>query len=116
MGRDGLANFLSVNGSLMSLDGPARPLRLPRTSPFPKLDGRMIRSAHGAGRPAAQRGAVIMVAGGSLPEVATDVIDGAAQYAVENVKRGRAGAHPWSPAAWGQWVGRLFGGARAARP
>ena len=122
MRRDGFANFLSVSGSLMSLDSEVRQLRLPRMNPFPKLDQRIVHASRNAAaaagaRPAAGRGALIIEGGrGTLPEVATDVIDVTAQYAVENVKRDRGGAHPGPRTGWGQWLGRVWGGHRAAQP
>jgi hypothetical protein len=52
---------------------------------------------------------------GDMPEVATDVIDLSAGYAVENVKRERSSSRASSRTGW-VWVERLLGGHRAARP
>jgi hypothetical protein len=90
-------------------------------NPFPKLDRRIVRSAtasegqRSASRPVA-RGAVIIEGGcGCLPEMATDVIDISASYAVENVKRERSRSNPWSRVGFGHLVGRMLGSHRAAR-
>jgi len=48
-----------------------------------------------------------------LPEMATDVIDLAANYAVENVKRDRPNGR--QVAGVGQWLERMLS-SRAARP
>jgi hypothetical protein len=62
------------------------------------------------------RGAVIIEGGlGCLPEMATDVIDVSASYAVENVKRERSGGSPWSRIGLGYLVGRMLSSHRAAR-
>ena len=117
MGRDGLVGFLSVNGSVTNGEGGVRQLRLPRMSPFPKLDRRIVGTSPAA-RPPVSAG-VRLIRGNdadALPEMATDVIDAAANYTVENVKRDRGGAGPWSGPRWGAWVGRWWGGHRAARP
>jgi hypothetical protein len=121
MSQDGIMNFLSLNRSLTSQGGEMRQLRLPRMNPFPKLDTRIVRSTNGSGarlagaRPVA-RGTVIIEGGcGSLPEMATDVIDTSANYAVENVKRDRCGSSPWSRVGFGHLVGRMLGSHRAAR-
>ena len=114
-------NFLSLNRSLTNLGGEMRQFRLPRMNPFPKLDGRIVRSANAndarlAGARTVARGAVIIEGGcGNLPEMATDVIDTSASYAVENVKRERAGSSPWSRVGFGHLVGRMLGSHRAAR-
>jgi len=121
MNQDGMTNFLSLNRSLTNLGGEMRQFRLPRMNPFPKLDGRVVReaSANGGPRPAARlvvRGAVIIEGGcGSLPEMATDVIDTSACYTVGNVKRGGTGGRTWSRGSFGNWVGRMLGSHRAAR-
>ncbi len=113
-------DFLSLNRSLTNLGGEMRQLRLPRMDPFPKLDGRIVRSdnPNGAPRIAARpvaRGAVIIEGGcGCLPEMATDVIDTSASYAVGNVKRERSDGSPWSRLGFGQMVGRMLGSHRAA--
>ena len=121
MSEEGIMNFLSLNRSLTNLGGEMRQFRLPRMNPFPKLDGRIVRSANNNGvqRPASRlvaRGAVIIEGGcGHLPEMATDVIDTSASYTVGNVKRERFGSNPWSRSSFGNWVGRMLGSHRAAR-
>jgi hypothetical protein len=121
MSRDGVMGFLSLNRSLTNVGGEMRQFQLPRMNPFPKLDGRIVNSTGGNGvtrsvsRPVA-RGAVIIEGGcGSLPEMATDVIDTSAGYTVENVKRERSSSSPWSRAGFGHLVGRMLGSHRAAR-
>jgi hypothetical protein len=124
MANDGIMGFLNVNRSLTNLGDESRRFRLPTMNPFPKLDQRIVRSADGGERPAvpvrtvAARSAVLIDAQvGSLPEMATDVIDVAAGYAVENVKRDRLDDRPWSRVGLGQLVGRMLGNShRAARP
>jgi hypothetical protein len=121
MSEEGIMNFLSLNRSLTNLGGEMRQFRLPRMNPFPKLDGRIVRSANNSGvqRPASRlvaRGAVIIEGGcGHLPEMATDVIDTSASYTVGNVKRECSGSNPWSRSSFGNWVGRMLGSHRAAR-
>jgi len=121
MSEEGIMNFLSLNRSLTNLGGEMRQFRLPRMNPFPKLDGRVVCSNgnNGVQRPASRlvaRGAVIIEGGcGHLPEMATDVIDTAANYAVENVKRDRSGGQLWSRLGFGQLVGRMLESHRAAR-
>ena len=121
MSRDDIMGFLSLNRSLTNLGGEMRQFRLPQMNPFPKLDRRIVRSTSNDGvqrcasRPVA-RGAVIIEGGcGCLPEMATDVIDTSASYAVENVKRERSSSNPWSRVSFGHWVGRMLGSHRAAR-
>lgn len=121
MSREGIMSFLSVNRSLTNQGGEMRQFRLPRMNPFPKLDSRIVRSTGSDGvrrsvsRPVA-RGAVIIEGGcGCLPEMATDVIDISASYAVENVKRERSSDAPWSRIGFGHLVGRMLGSHRAAR-
>jgi hypothetical protein len=124
MGRQMTTNFLSLNRSLTNLGDESRHFRLPKMNPFPKLDNRIIRSTHSGEQNCAQprkiagRGAVVIEAQvGSLPEMATDVIDVAAGYAVENVKRERTDVRPWSRTGFGHLVGRMLGMShRAARP
>ena len=121
MSREGIMSFLSVNRSLTNQGGEMRQFRLPRMNPFPKLDSRIVRSTGSDGvrqsvsRPVA-RGAVIIEGGcGCLPEMATDLIDISASYAVENVKRERSCSAPWSRIGFGHLVGRVLGSHRAAR-
>ena len=120
MSQVGIMNFLSLNRSLTGQGGEIRQLRLPRMNPFPKLDARIVRSsnngAQGTTLRAVARGTVIIEGGcGHLPEMATDVIDTAANYAVENVKRDRSGGQLWSRLGFGQLVGRMLESHRAAR-
>jgi len=121
MSRDGIMNFLSLNRSLTNLGGEMRQFRLPRMNPFPKLDSRIVRSSSNNGGPPSPsrtvaHGAVIIEGGfGQLPEMATDVIDISASYAVENVKRDRSSGSPWSRVGVGHLVGRMLGSHRAAR-
>jgi hypothetical protein len=118
---EGIVSFLSVSGSLTNQGAEMRQFRLPRMNPFPKLDSRIVRSTGTAGvqRPASRpvsRGAVIIEGGcGCLPEMATDLIDISASYAVENVKRERSCSAPWSRIGFGHLVGRVLGSHRAAR-
>ena len=124
MSRDSMTSFLSLNQSLTNLGDEARHFRLPKMNPFPKLDARIVRSRTGGGcrsaslRNVAARGAVVIEAQvGSLPEMATDVIDVAAGYAVENVKRERTDIRPWSRVGLRYLVGRVLGAShRAVRP
>jgi hypothetical protein len=124
MGREMTTHFLRLNRSLTNLGGESRHFRLPKMNPFPKLDSRIIRSTHtgeqncAPPRKLAGHGSVVIEAQvGSLPEMATDVIDVDAGYAVENVKRERTDVRPWSRAGFGHLVGRMLGMShRAARP
>ena len=124
MSREMTTNFLSLNRSLTNVGDESRHFRLPKMNPFPKLDNRIIRSTHNGEqncarpRKVAGHGVVVIEAQiGSLPEMATDVIDVAAGYAVENVKRERADVRPWSRVGFGHLVGRMLGMShRAARP
>jgi hypothetical protein len=120
MDREGIMSFLSVNRSLTNQGGELRQFRLPRMNPFPKLDSRIVRATGSDGvRPASRpvaRGAVIIEGScGCLPEMATDLIDISASYAVENVKRERSCSAPWSRIGFGHLVGRVLGSHRAAR-
>jgi hypothetical protein len=121
MSRDGMTSFLSLNRSLTNLGGGMRQFQLPRMNPFPKLDGRVVRSVVGSGetravsRPVARGSVIIDGAGGSLPEMASDLIDVSANYAVENVKRDRSSRSSWSRVGLGRLVGQMLGGHRAAR-
>ena len=124
MAREIMTNFLSLNRSLTNLGGESRHFRLPKMNPFPKLDNRIIRPTHSSelnrtsARTSAGHGAVVIEAQvGSLPEMATDVIDVAAGYAVENVKREPRSPTGWSRMGFGHLVGRMLGTShRAARP
>ena len=121
MSREATLSFLSLNRSLTNQGGEMRQFRLPRMNPFPKLDSRIVRPSGSNGGPLSPshlvaRGAVIIEGGcGCLPEMATDVIDTTASYAVENVKRERSSSNPWSRIGFGHLVGRMLGSHRAAR-
>jgi hypothetical protein len=124
MASDGITNFLSLSRSLTNLGGESRRFRLPTMNPFPRLDQRIVRPVKGAETvsvPArrSSSGARVLVDAqvGSLPEMATDVIDVAAGYAVENVKRDRPSSRPWARVGLGFLFGRVLGSNhRAARP
>ena len=115
-----IANLMSTNGSVSGLRVKTRSLRLPRSNPFPKLDGhglRVVSTATPATRPASRSGAVLMArGGGALPEMATDVIDHEANYAVQNVKRDRSNGRSAAGVGLGRWLGQMLGGHHAARP
>lgn len=113
-----MTGFLSVNRSLMTGSCEIRQLRLPRSSPFPKLDSRAVLSAHHDGRKPAggATGRVpgaVMISGSAegLPEMTSDVMDRPASYTGGNVRRERAGL--WQ--MLGQWMGRLLCGVSGAR-
>lgn len=84
---------------------------------FPKLNGedaRQVKTTNAAPVRPVRSGAVLLACGGGvLPEVATDVLDLAANYALENVKRDRPGTR--HIAGVGQWLERVLS-SRAARP
>jgi hypothetical protein len=108
MSSGGIMGFLSVNRSLTNLGDEARSFRLPVGKAFPKLDQRI------AGPASVTRRCDVVIEGktGGLPEMATDVTDLVAGYAVENVKRDRTEG---SASKMSFWVGRILGGQRAAR-
>jgi hypothetical protein len=120
MRQDGVMNFLSLNRSITNMGDEVRQFSLPRMNPFPKLDARIVRSvnSHHASSAVSRPGTRgTLITGGSsgyLPEMATDVIDSAVNYAVENVKRDRSGSHSWSRMGFGHLVGRMLGNHRAA--
>jgi len=120
MSRDGIMDFLSLNRSLTNQGGEMRQFRLPRMNPFPKLDARVVRSDNrndvrrNVSRPVTRATVIIEGGYGHLPEMATDVIDTSASYAVENVKRDRSSTSPWSRIGLGHLVGRMLGSHRAA--
>lgn len=122
MNRNGIANSLSVTGSLSSGGGETRQLRLPFASQFPKLDTRIVHQTNDgeqrrvSARAIATHGRIIIDGDtGLIPEMTTDVIEPSASYVVENVKRERSHQRPWSRVGLGQLVGRMLGGHRAAR-
>jgi hypothetical protein len=119
MERKDIAGLFSVNGSLTNLDGGARQLQLPTLNPFPKLARVKVHSSGGVTAPVTTRtGAVLADARAfALPEMTTDLLDVAAGFAVENVKRDRVESRPWSRVGLGLLVGRVLGqGPRAGRP
>jgi len=88
MARDGIAGLFNVNRSVTSLGSAARHFQTSIINPFPKLDQRVIRQSAGKAIPAGGT-----LAAGNLPEMVSDLLDESAVYAVENVKRERAGMH-----------------------
>jgi hypothetical protein len=94
-------------------------VKAPWFNQFPKLDGKAARqvSATNAApvRPARSGAVLLACGGGALPEMATDVIDLAANYAVENVKRDRPNGRLVAGVGLGQWLERMLS-SRAARP
>ncbi|MCX7885653.1 MAG: hypothetical protein N3B01_00140 [Verrucomicrobiae bacterium] len=80
---------------------------------FGRKHGRRVKTLDVTpGRALRVAGVLVACGGGALPEVATDVIDPAANYAVRNVKRDR------SNFGFGAGLGRLLEhvlGSRAAR-
>ena len=114
MPRNGIMGLMNVNRSLTSLGGESRQLQLPTMDQFPKLNHKLSRPA----LISAQDGmAVIGGAAGMLPEMTTDVIDVAAGYAVENVKRNRGETRSTARLSLGRLVVRMLGYShRAARP
>ena len=121
VGREDIMSYLSVNRSLTNQGGELRQFRLPRMNPFPKLNSRIVPSngsdvvARSGSRPVACAAVIIEGGCGCLPEMATDVIDISASYAVENVKRERSSGTPWSRIGLGHLIGRVLGSHRAAR-
>ena len=106
MARRDIAGLFSVNGSVTSLGSGSRSMRLPTMNQFPKLNHRVI-----------SQSAMIEGPVGKLPEMTTDVIDVAAGYAVENVRRDRGEARMSERTGLRQLIGRMLGGGhRAARP
>ena len=106
MARQDIAGLFSVSGSVTSLGSGSRPMRLPTMNQFPKLNQRIVSQ-------------LAMIDGpvGKLPEMTTDVIDVAAGYAVENVRRDRGEARSSVRLGLRQLLGRMLGGGhRAARP
>jgi hypothetical protein len=117
MARKDMAGLFSVNGSLTSFDGGTRQLRLPAMNPFPKLTQTNVRTQAGAsaGMVLRRGGAVLIDArSASVPEMTTDVLDLAASFAVENVKRDRFELRPWSCVGLAQLVGKMLGQSRRA--
>ena len=109
----GFANLMSVNQNLTSLRSEPRQLRLPVSSPLPRLETRGARVASTAmpgGRPVLVQQNVV-----ALPEMATDVIDQDANFAVENVKCDRPNGRRVAGVGLGRWLSAVWGGQRAAR-
>jgi hypothetical protein len=116
MSQSGMTNFLSLSRSLTNVGTESRQFRLPTMPQFPKLDGSRVRAVNRTAH-TVHNGAVIQGGGtGSLPEIATDVIDMRAGYAVENVKRQRDGARLLSRSGIGIFFGRMLGSHRATLP
>jgi hypothetical protein len=114
MARKDIVGLFRVNRSVTNLGAESRPMQLPTMNPFPRLDQRITRTA-----PICTRDGVAIIGGlaGALPEMTTDVLDVAAGYAVENVKRDRIESRSALRFGWGQLVGRVLGNShRAARP
>jgi hypothetical protein len=115
MSQLGMSNFLSLSGSLTNVGTESRQFRLPTMPQFPKLDGGRVRAVN---RPAQSvRAGAVIIGGtaGSLPEMATDVIDMRVSYSIENVKRQRDGARLWSQGGVANFFGRMLGSHRASR-
>ena len=113
----GMAGLMNVNGSVTGARDESRAIQLPRSNQFLKLDGeaaRQVMTTNATPMRSVRSGATLLACGGgALPEMATDVIDLAANYAVENVKRDRPGGQ--RVAGVGQWLERMLS-SRAARP
>jgi hypothetical protein len=120
MSQAGIMSFLSLNRTLTNQGGEIRQLRLPRMNPFPKLNARIVQQSNhdkqGATTRPVARGAIIIEGGSEhWPEMTTDLINPAASYAVENVKREPRKVSGWSRIGLGHLVGRMLDGHRAAR-
>jgi hypothetical protein len=111
--RYGTANLMNVNQSVTSLSSEPRQMRLLVTSQFPKLAGRGVRVASTAmpgGRPVLVQQNTV-----TLPEMATDVINLSASFAVDNVKCDRPNGRRVAGVGLGRWLSAVLGGQRAAR-
>jgi hypothetical protein len=120
MKRLNMTGFLSVNRSLMTSSCEIRQLRLPRSSPFPKLNSRAVLSAHaGVSQPSCGPSSgvsgVTTIRGvdATLPEMTSDMIDRTTSYAGDNVKRDRSSGGRWL--SLGQWMGRMVNGVSGTR-
>lgn len=120
MKRLNMTGFLSVNRSLMTSSCEIRQLRLPRSSPFPKLNSRAVLSAHGGGaKPSSAMASGVsgaaMIRGddATLPEMTTDMVDRASSVSVGNVRRERTSGGRWL--SLGQWMGRMVNGVSGTR-
>ncbi len=114
-----MASLMRVNGAVKGAANESRQLQLPRMDESFKLDGaaaRRVRTTNAApvARPAVGGARLLACGGGALPEMATDVIDLAANYAVENVKRDRPNGRRVAGVGLGQWLERMLS-SRAAR-
>ncbi len=113
----GMANLMNVNGSLSS-KGEPREFQLSQVNSLPKLDKRGLRVVSTAmpSARAGQAGTVLLARQGeSLPEIATDVIDHTATYAVRNVKCDRSNDRRGVGVGLKRLLGEMLGGHRAAR-
>lgn len=120
MKRLNMTGFLSVNRSLMTSSSEIRQLRLPRASPFPKLNSRAVLSAHGAASktesvPSLGVSGATTIRGvdATLPEMTSDMIDRSTSYTGDNVKRERSSGGRWL--SLGQWMGRMVNGVSGTR-
>jgi len=111
-----MTGFLTLNRNLTTDVGGGRTLQLPRMNPFPKLDRRVALAATepvatvGTRHSPSRCGMTVIADVGPLPEMTTDVIDEAANFPVENVRRTDSRMRgPWSRAGFGQLVGRMLG-------
>ena len=95
-------------------------MKTPWFNQFPKLDGeaaRQVRTTSAMPVRPVRSGAILLACGGgALPEMATDVIDHEANYAVQNVKRDRSDSRRWAGVGLGRWLGQMLGGHHAVRP
>jgi hypothetical protein len=120
MKRLNMTGFLSVNRSLMTSSSEIRQLRLPQSSPFPKLNSRAVLSAHGvASKPESvpsfgvSGATTIRGVDATLPEMTSDMIDRSSSYTGDNVKRDRSSGGRWL--SLGQWMGRMVNGVSGTR-
>ena len=118
MRQDGIGSLLNVNRSITRLSGGFHEFRLPKGSAFAPLNRKVLAQSSGtsAMRCAGMGGAALLGGhDGVLPEMATDVIDPSANYAVENVKREATASRPWLRVGLGFLLGRIADGERMAR-
>ena len=103
----GIAGFLNVNGSVKNAGDDSRQMRLPTMSAFPKLERGVVRQSSGA-----KSSFVLGAQAGGIPEMTSDLIDVAAGYAVENVKRDRVETR--SKVGFAHLIGKMLGGSQTA--
>jgi len=118
MRQDGIGSLLSVNHSITGLSGEFREFRLPKSNAFAPLNRKVLgRSSGTSVAHCSGAGDTALLGGqdGTLPEIATDVIDPSVNYAVENTKRGAMTSHLWLRVGLGFLLGRVAGGERTAR-